>query len=270
MKRNTRATCVDRWSEKGQKIRQEQEKSLNINYGNKENRKNRDSKESEESSKKTTEYLKHTRKMESKVVLNNNMIKYEKLSIEQMSAIYHILASRYYEGIPDKYDVEWKGDIDHKVENMPDSMVDLPNREKKITTSIKEGKQEILKVNLNIKEKVFTIKGTMWKKWEEYEQHLFEELIKEYEELITEFNEMESVERFKDSIKGRGIWKIPESVGQHQLAGKNKKDVQNKAEIKEIKKQKKESKKNEEVECNNTESENKIIECSNNEEKKVT
>ena len=56
----------------------------------------------------------------------------------------------------------------------------------------------MLKLNLNIKEKTFTIKGTLWKKWEEYEQHHLEELIKEYEELITEFDEMESIERLKD------------------------------------------------------------------------
>ena len=54
---------------------------------------------------------------------------------------------------------------------------------------------------------------------------------------------MKSIERLKDSIKGCGIWKIPESVGQHQLAGKNKKDVRNKAEIKEIKKKKTEKRK---------------------------
>ena len=114
--------------------------------------------------------------------LNNNMIKYEKLTAEQMSAIYYILGIRYYEGIPETYNVEWKGDIDYKREDMPDNMENLMKREKKITTIITEGKQEILKMNLNIKEKTFTIKGTIWKKWEEYEQHHLEELVTEYED----------------------------------------------------------------------------------------
>ena len=69
--------------------------------------------------------------MESKIFMNNNMIKYEKLTTEQMSAIYYILGIRYYEGIPETYDVEWKGDIDYKREDMPDNIENLMKREKK-------------------------------------------------------------------------------------------------------------------------------------------
>ena len=93
--------------------------------------------------------------------MNNNMIKYEKLSAEQMIAIYYILG-RYYEGIPETYDVEWIGDIVYKREDMADNMENLMKRGNKITTTITEGKQEMLKMNLNIKEKTFTVKGTLW------------------------------------------------------------------------------------------------------------
>ena len=78
--------------------------------------------------------------MESKIFMNNNMIKYEKLTTEQMSAIYYILGIRYYEGIPETYDVEWKGDIDYKREDMPDNIENLMKRERKITTIITEEK----------------------------------------------------------------------------------------------------------------------------------
>ena len=247
MRRNTRSTIkvaqpqADRWSERGQKIRREQEKSLYNIKVEKENTNNGEKKEKEENSKKTKE----SRKMESKIFMNNNMIKYEKLTTEQMSAIYYILGIRYYEGIPETYDVEWKGDIDYKREDMPDNIENLMKREKKITTIITEGKQEMLKMNLNIKEKTFTIKGTLWKKWEEYEQHHLEELIKEYEELITEFDEMESIERLKDSIKGSGKWEIPVTTRQ------------------EVKTQNKESEKSKEGKCRNTGKGKETIECSN-------
>ena len=105
----------------------------------------------------------------------------------------------------------------------------------------------MLKLNLNIKEKTFTIKGTLWKKWEEYEQHHLEELIKEYEELITEFDEMESIERLKDSIKGSGKWEIPVTTRQ------------------EVKTQNKESEKSKEGKCRNTGKGKETIECSNEE-----
>ena len=113
MRRNTSSTIkvaqADRWSEKGQKIRIEQEKSLYNIKVEKENTKNGEKKEKDENSKQKKEI----RKMESKISMDNNMIKYEKLTAEQMSVIYYILGIRYYEGIPETYDVEWKGDIDY-------------------------------------------------------------------------------------------------------------------------------------------------------------
>ena len=53
-------------------------------------------------------------KMQSKIIANNNMIKYEKISEKELVAAYMIMGYRYYETIEEDIDVKWKGNMDYE------------------------------------------------------------------------------------------------------------------------------------------------------------
>ena len=77
-----------------------------------ENRQRRKGIETKDNSTQTI--IENENKMTYKIIKNNNMIKFENLTDIEIIAIYYITTIRYFDEIPDNFDIKWKSDIDYK------------------------------------------------------------------------------------------------------------------------------------------------------------
>ena len=146
---------------------------------------------------------------QAKIIRNNNMIRYENLSENQMIGIYYLMSSRYYNEITnDEVDIKWKGDI--KYEENEEENVKEPNeilaKEKIVKINITDDGEEKIEIKLHLKGKTFSIKGKAWALWEEEEKDYFEDCIdgyekeQSYEELIKKSKEKEIEIFWKEKV----------------------------------------------------------------------
>ena len=159
-----------------------------------ENRQRRKGIETKDNSTQTI--IENETKMTYKIIKNNNMIKFENLTDIEIIAIYYITTMRYFDEIPDNFDIKWKSDIDYKKQkNVVLKPEDIIKKEKNVTIKIRKDDKSIIVFKINIKEKTFSVQGELIYKWEEYEEIRMEEIVNCYikEQNITKMKELSKV-----------------------------------------------------------------------------